>query len=70
MIIGPLIYDMSLELDECLTGFDGRCCQFVYHLPIIQGFQNWTIVHLEMVNIFLALRLWSTMVNQKDSHSL
>ena len=56
--------DISLELDACLTGFGGRCGWFVYHLPIICGFRKWTIVHLEMVNIFLALRLlsqlWST----------
>ena len=55
---------MSLELDACLTGFGGRCGPFVYHLPIPRGFRNWTIVHLEMVNILMALRLfaklWST----------
>ena len=56
--------DMTLELDACLTGFGCRCGQFVYHLPIARGFRNWTIVHLEMVNILVALRLfakwWST----------
>ena len=51
--------DMSLELDACLTDFGGRCGQFVYHLPIIRSFQNWTIMHLEMVNILLALRLFA-----------
>ena len=58
------VIDMSLELDACLTGFGGRCGRFVYHLPIPRGFQNWTIVYLEMVNILMALRLfaklWST----------
>ena len=58
------VIDMSLELDDGLTGFGGRCGWFVYHLPISRGFRDWTIVHLEMVNIFLALRLfaqlWST----------
>ena len=58
------VIDMSLELDACLTGFGGRCGRFVYHLAIPRGFRNWTIVHLEMVNILMALRLfaqlWST----------
>ena len=58
------VIDMSLELDACLTGFGGRCGRFVYHLAISRGFRNWTIVHLEMVNILMALRLfaqlWST----------
>ena len=60
------VIDMSLELDACLTGFGGRCGRFVYHLSIhlSRGFRNWTIVHLEMVNILMALRLfaklWST----------
>ena len=51
--------DMALHLDACLTGFGGRCGQFVYHLPITRGFRNWNIVHLEMVNILLAMRLFA-----------
>ena len=45
-----------LELDACLTGFGGRSGNYVYHLPILRGFRNLTIVHLEMVNILLAIR--------------
>ena len=48
--------DVTLELDACLTGFGGRSGNYVYHLPIIRGFRNLTIVHLEMVNILLAIR--------------
>ena len=50
--------DVTLELDACLTGFGGRSGDLVYHLPIVRGFRNWTIVHLEMVNILLAVRLF------------
>ena len=46
--------DATLELDACLTGFVGYCVDFVYHLTIQRGFRNWTIVHLEMVNILIA----------------
>ena len=56
---------MSLELDACLTGFGGLCGQFIYHLPISRGFRNWTIVHLEMINIFLALRLFGQLWSHK-----
>ena len=50
--------DVTLELGACLTGFAGRSGNFVYHLPIKRGFLNWTIVHLEMVNILMAIRLF------------
>ena len=50
--------DVTLELDACLTGFGGKSGNFVYHLPIQRGFRNWTIVHLEMINILLATRLF------------
>ena len=57
---GVSLYDhknfhVTLELDSCLTGFGGRSLNCVYHLPIQSGFRNWTIVHLEMVNILLAI---------------
>ena len=50
--------DVTVEIDACLTGFGGRSGDLVYHLPIVRGYRNWTIVHLEMVNILLALRLF------------
>ena len=50
--------DVNLELDACLTGLGGRSGNFIYHLPIAKGYRNWTIVHLEMVNILLAVRLF------------
>ena len=48
-----------IELDACLTGLGGRCGLMVYHLPIIQVMPGWTIVHLEMVNIMVATKIWS-----------
>ena len=53
--------DVTLELDACLTGLGGggRSGNFIYHLPIPMGYRNWTIVHLEMVNILLAVRLFN-----------
>ena len=40
-------------------GSGGRCDNLVYHLPISKGFANLDIVHLEMVNIVMALRLFA-----------
>ena len=48
-----------LELDACLTGLGGRWKNFVYHLPLPRGFRNLDIVHLEMINIVLALKIFS-----------
>ena len=48
-----------LELDAFLTGLGGRWDNFAYHLPIVRGFANLDIVHLEMVNIVMALRLFA-----------
>ena len=53
--------DMALDLDACLTGFGGRCGIFVYHLGIAHGFRNWSTVHLEMVNILLAIKLFANL---------
>ena len=61
---GVSLYDHKqvhqiLELDGCLTGLGGRVDNCVYHLPLEKGYQNCTIVHLEMVNILSALRLFA-----------
>ena len=48
----------TLELDACLISFGGRCGRHVYHFPIVRSFKNWTIVHLEMVDILIAIRLF------------
>ena len=48
-----------LELDACLTGLGGRWENFGYHLTLSRGFRNLDIVHLKMINIVLALRLFA-----------
>ena len=64
---GVSIYDKppvnhTIELDVCFTGLGGRWEHFVYHLSIPRSYQNMTIVHLEMINIILALRVLSHVV--------
>ena len=51
--------DYVIELDTCLTGLGGCCGNLVYHLPIPRGFKNLDIVHLEMVNILVALKVYA-----------
>ena len=48
-----------IELDACLTGLGGRYGYWVYHLPIPNNFKQLSIVHLEMINILLAVRLFT-----------
>ena len=63
---GVSLYDhkpirVTVELDAGLTGFGGHCGCYVYHLPIVRGFMNWSIVHLEMVNILIVIRLFKSL---------
>ena len=58
--------DIVLDLDACLTGFGGSCGNFVYHLGIARGFRNWTIVHLEMINILIAMKLFANLWATKN----
>ena len=50
--------DFTVELNACLTGLGGCCDNIVYHVPIPLGYEQFTIVHLEMVNILVALKLF------------
>ena len=50
--------DFTVELEACLTGLGGCCDNVVYHVPIPVGYNQFTIVHLEMVNILVALKLF------------
>ena len=54
-----------VHLDACLTGLGGVYKNYVYHLPITKGFQNLTIVHLEMLNIVLAVRVFGAHWHRK-----
>ena len=55
---GHKIPDYTVELDACLTGLGGCCKTMVYHISIPLGYKQFTIVHLEMVNILVALKLF------------
>ena len=47
-----------IELDASLQGLGAVCDNEVYSIPIDLGFQDLGIVHLEMLNILVALRVW------------
>ena len=55
-----------IYLDACLTGLGGSFKNMVYTIPLPLGFKNYSIVHLEMVNIVVALKVWGPM--WRDSH--
>ena len=48
-----------IELNACLQGLGAVYQNQVYSIQIPKNFENYTIVHLEMLNILVALRVWS-----------
>ena len=48
----------DIELDASLQGLGAKCGKFVYAILIPKGYENYNIVHLEMLNILVALRTW------------
>ena len=46
----------ELHLDASLTGMGGIFDNQCYALPISKTFKNYPIVHLEMINILVALK--------------
>ena len=60
---GVVYYDIKpvqteLHLDASLTGMGGIFDNQCYALPIPKNFQYYSIVHLEMINILVALKVW------------
>ena len=51
----------EIELDACLQGLGARCGDQVYAIEIPLNFRNMGIVHLEMINILVAIRTWATL---------
>ena len=47
-----------IELDASLQGLGAVCDNKVYSIAINLGFEEYGIVHLEMLNILMALRVW------------
>ena len=61
---GVTYYDQKfsripIHVDACLTGLGGHFGSMVYSLPIPLGFMNYTIVHLEILNIVAAAKIWA-----------
>ena len=50
--------DHEIELDASLQGLGARWGQKVYALSIPIGYNQYNIVHLEMLNILVAVRTW------------
>ena len=50
----------KLHLNVCLTGFWGIFDNQCYAFPIPKYFKNYSIVHLEMLNIVVVLKIWAT----------
>ena len=48
----------EIELDASLQGLGARWGTQVYTIPIHLGYENLSIVHLEMLNILVAIRVW------------
>ena len=64
---GVTFYDhqfscIPVHLDACLTGLGGHCNNMIYNLQVPQGYKDYDITHLEMVNKNLGLSL----VQQED----
>ena len=56
---------MTIELDACLVGLGAICMNQVYAIQIPKNFENYSIVHLEMLNILVALRVWAKQWSNK-----
>ena len=57
--------DHTVYLDACLTGFGAVFANKVYALTIPLGFKNYTIVHLEILNIVVAMKVWGDIWKNK-----
>ena len=51
--------DGEIELDACLEGLGAIHNNHIYAIPISKGCMHMDIVHLEMLNILVALRVWA-----------
>ena len=50
-----------IYLDACFTGLDGCFRYMVYTIPLPPGFKHYSSVHLEMLKIVVALKIWGPM---------
>ena len=62
---GVTFYDnkychFEVHLDASLTGLGGAFKNMVYALPLPVNHGNYTIVHLEILNVVVALKIWAS----------
>ena len=57
-MVQPLLPLAAIELDACLQGLGVVYMNQVYVIHIPQYCQHFSIVHLEMLNILVAVRVW------------
>ena len=57
--------DHTVYLDACLTGFGAAFTNKVYALTIPLDLKNYTIVHLEILNIVIAIKIWGNIWKNK-----
>ena len=61
--------DFPVNLDAFLSGLVGVFGPLVYALPLAQEFNNLHITHLKMLNVVVALKVWSNLwVNKKSKY--
>ena len=51
---------IPVHLDACLTGLGGHFGTMIYHLPLPRGYNSYDITQLEMLNIVVASKIWSS----------
>ena len=57
------IFHVPVHLNASVTGQGGHFGSMVYSLPIPLGFKGYTIVHLEILNIVVAAKIWPNLEN-------
>ena len=70
---GITIYDIKplnirIYLDACLRGLGSCYNNFVYTIPIPRCFNGYNIVHLEMLIVVVALKVWAASWANKCVH--
>ena len=50
---------MQVEVNASFKGLGGRWKNWVYKLPICEEIAHFGIVHLEIINVLVALRVWA-----------
>ena len=58
----------TVELDASLTGMGAVWGNMVYAVPLVKTFSMFSIVHWEMFNILIALKVWGHMWKNKKIH--